>query len=166
VSQFKDNERIVLRQGSDGAAEDNVTVVELTRDDVLIDWDTQPDTYQPRMNCSTQTEHLHCVVTWGVGAHGSAAQLYIVENGQFVMPGPVSTGTPGIEGVDLDNDGDLDLIVPINDYDPNYAGGSFYWETMELAQGKYEATGCTPAARDLATAPKKLLQGGCPKPDN
>jgi len=162
VSEFKDNERIVLRQGSDPAGEDNVAVVELTKGNSLIDWDFETDTYQPNMTCSTQTEHLHCVVVWGVGAHASVAQLYIVENDRFVMPDPVSTDTPGIKGVDLDGDGDLDLIVPINDYEPSYAGGSYYWETMELTQGTYQATGCTPKTRDLAPAPKTWARGTCP----
>ncbi|HEX3811663.1 MAG TPA: hypothetical protein VHX59_02380 [Mycobacteriales bacterium] len=161
---MKDGYQIVLRSGTselDGAV---TSVVELVTDGVPTQWNTEPDEYQPHMECSTKTPHLHCVVLAGVGAHSSQAQLYLVVDGQFVLPPLVTTDSPGIHAQDLDGDGDLDLQVPIDDYVPDYASGGEYWQTLLLKSGAYAVSGCTPTVHDQAAPmPTSAVFGICPQ---
>ncbi|MGI8695067.1 MAG: hypothetical protein ACR2JQ_00155 [Mycobacteriales bacterium] len=161
-SSVKDTYQIVLRQGGSGTLGTD-TVVELTRGGVPVGWAVQPDTYTARMNCSTKTEHLHCVVMTGVGAHAEAADLYLAVDGGFVHPPTIVTDTSGIEATDLDGDGDLDLAVPVNDYQPDYADGGVYFQTFLLQHQAYVLTGCSATVRNqFPPTPTGPLHGSCP----
>lgn len=94
-------------------------VVELDVDGVPIDWEPIDYVEQPQLRCSTSTEHLRCVVVASVGAHGSEADLFLADGTVVTRLPPITTGSPGIEALDLDGDGDLDLAVPANDYEPS-----------------------------------------------
>lgn len=162
-SLVKDGYQIVLRSGTSDLTGSVTSVVELVTNGVPTQWNTEMGEYQPHLTCSTKTLHLHCVVMAGVGAHASQAQLYLVVDGQFAMPQPILTNTPGIHAQDLDSDGDLDLQVPINDYLPSYAEGGMYWQTLLLKNRAYDVTGCTPTVHyQPAPMPTAPAYGTCP----
>lgn len=157
-SSSKNGLRIVLRKGTGSSG-----VVELVKDSVPIAWDVRRELDDGTMNCTTRTPDLHCVVQGGVGAHSSAAQLYLARATGFTKSALIGTDTPGIVARDLDNDGDLDLAVPVNDYTPDYADGGQYWQTYLLHQGQYRSSGCTPDKHGrLDPAPTKPVFGSCP----
>lgn len=140
------------------------TVIELRSVGAPAQWAVEPATSEPRMNCSTKTQHLHCVVQTIVGAHSSQAQLYLVQDGHFVTPAPVTTDTPDIVVRDLDGDGDLDLDLLVDDYQPDYADGGVFWQTAMLHDKSYTITGCTPVRHGSADPPPTILAyGGCPR---
>lgn len=162
-SYVKDGDQIVLRQGTPGIPGAVTSVVELLVNGVPAQWRTEPDEYAPRLTCSTQTPHLHCVLVAVVGAHSAQAQLYLVVDGHFVLPPPVVTDTPDIRVTDLDGDGDLDLQVAVDDYQPDYADGGMYWQTWILHNQAYSRTGCTMTVHGQAAPPPSApVFGTCP----
>jgi hypothetical protein len=159
----KDGYQIVLRSGTSDLTGSITAVVELLTGGVPTLWNTEADEYQPHLECSTRTPHLHCVVLAGVGAHSSQAQLYLVSDGRFVLPPPITTDTPGIAAQDLDGDGDLDLQVPVNDYQPDYATGGMYWQTWLLKSQSYSLSGCTATVyNEMPPVPTAPVFGACP----
>lgn len=162
-SYVKDGYQIVLRQGIPNTPGAVTSVVELLVNGVPAQWHTESDEYDPHLTCSTRTPHLHCVLAAVVGAHSAQAQLYLASDGRFVLPQPVVTDTPDIRAVDLDGDGDLDLQVAVNDYEPDYADGGTYWQTWRLYNQAYIRTGCTATAYGQEpTPPSTLIYGACP----
>lgn len=139
----------------------DTTAVVLRYGDVVRDQMLQRHEIESRLSCSTRPE-LHCVVTSVVGVHGSRARVYHVEGGQLAASSYVVTSSVGIQARDLDGDGDLDLAVPANDYEPNFAQGGNFWMTYELQGWAYRMTGCSdPIHGRLPRAPAALLSGGC-----
>ena len=156
-SLTKNNGTFVLHSTSPGA------VLEFEVGGVPVDWEPIDDVEQPELRCSTSTEHLHCVVIAAVGAHGSEADLFLADGSVVTRVPSVTSGSPGIEALDLDGDGDLDLAVPADDYIPNYADGGQYWVTFELSHKAYVRTGCSAVVHGETTAtPTTLLSGSCP----
>lgn len=159
----KDGYQIVLRQGTGGSTTSSA-IVELLSGGSPVQWAALPFAYQPHMECSTQTEHLHCVVISGTGAHSSQAQLYLVVDGAFLEPPVVTSDTTEIMATDLDGDGDLDLQVPVNNYQPDYASGGTYWETLILQNKQYVRTGCTETIYGrYVSPPTSIVSGVCPQ---
>ncbi len=156
-SLTKNDGTFVLHSTSPGA------VLEFEVGGVPVDWEPIDYVEQPELRCSTSTEHLHCVVIAAVGAHGSEADLFLADGSVVTRVAPVTSGSPGIEALDLDGDGDLDLAVPADDYIPNYADGGQYWVTFELSHKAYVRTGCSAVVHGETTAtPTTLLSGSCP----
>lgn len=139
----------------------DTTAVILSYGDVVRDRMLQRDEIESRLSCARESE-LHCVVTSVVGAHGSRARAYHVEGGQLTASSYVTTSSVGIKVRDLDEDDDLDLAVPANDYEPNFAQGGNFWMTYELDGWAFQMTGCTaPVHGRVPAAPTALLSGGC-----
>lgn len=163
-SYVKDGYQIVLRQGTSSSPDSVTSVVELLVDGVPAQWHVEADEYDPHLTCSTRTPHLHCVLVAVVGAHSSQAQLYLASDDRFVLPPLVSSDTPDIRAADLDGDGDLDLQVAIDNYEPDYADGAMYWETWILHSQAYTRTGCTSAVYGPEPSPPSTaVYGICPQ---
>ena len=93
----------------------------------------------------------HVAFTLNTGVHGST--LYVLDPGtgkpQFFGPDDSSgvaawsTNTPGARAEDVDGDGLLELLVPVNDYEPSYAEGSTTVYRYAWSGKAYVNDGCT-----------------------
>jgi hypothetical protein len=139
-------------------------VVELRHDGAAVQWWTSPkgDGWNGQLTCLATAAQPNCMLTDSAGMHASIAELVLLSGGRLVHPaGAEATADSGaMHAVDLDGDGYLDAVGATNDYQPNYAEGTNYWQTFRYTDGQLGVTGCQPQA-DMPR-PTKLLTGACP----
>ena len=139
-------------------------VVELRHNGEAVQWWTSPqgDGWNGQLTCSTAATQPNCVLTATAGMHASVAELVLLSGGRLLHPAgaeAISDAGP-MHAADLDGDGYLDVVGATNDYQPNYAEGTNYWQTFRYSAGQLGVTGCEPQAD--APRPTRLLTGACP----
>jgi len=76
--------------------------------------------------------------------------------------GELATDTPDLRARDLDGDGTAEVLGVVNDYQPDYAGGTRYWMVWSWRGGRYVLTGCRKVQRGEREPSGSLAPSGCP----
>jgi hypothetical protein len=138
-------------------------MLSLTVQGVPVQWWTLPkgDGWNGSLTCLVATQEPNCVVVDSLGMHASVGEMVLLRNGHLVPTAEAVADAPGMNAVDLDRDGYLDVIATVNDYTPNFAQGHNYWQTRRYSAGRFMVTGCALQQQGLP-APTQLLDGACP----
>jgi hypothetical protein len=108
----------------------------------------------------------HCFVVAGVGAHGSVLNVVAVgpagELTDLSPGGELATDTLDLRARDLDGDGTAEVLAVVNDYQPDYAGGTRYWMVWGWRGGRYVPVGCRRMQRGEREPSGPLAPSGCP----
>lgn len=138
-------------------------VLSLTTLGVPVQWWVLPkgDGWNGSLTCLAASPEPNCVVVDSLGMHASVGEMVLLRDGRLVPTAEAVADAPGMNAVDLDRDGYLDVIATVNDYTPNFAQGHNYWQTRRYSAGRFLVTGCALQQQGLA-APTQLLDGACP----
>lgn len=138
-------------------------VLSLTDDNVAVQWWVLPkgDGWNGTLTCLATTQEPNCVIVGSLGMHASVAEMVLLRDRRLVHTAEAVADAPGMNAVDLDRDGYLDVIGTVNDYTPNFAQGHNYWQTQRYSGGRFVVTGCALQQQGLP-APGQLLIGACP----
>jgi len=108
----------------------------------------------------------HCFVVAGVGAHASVLNVVAVgpagELTDLSQGGELATDTTDLRARDLDGDGTAEVVGVMNDYQPDYAGGTRYWMVWNWRSGRYVLTGCRRVQHGEREPSGPLAPFGCP----
>lgn len=134
---------------------------------VTVQWWTLPTANQGFATNSLTCTHgavQSCGLAGTFGAHSGWEAVVVLRNGQLIGTSRAMVITDSGYGrtIDLDGDGYLDAVGPINDYKPNYAQGTEYWQTFRWADDALVLTGCEVVTGPLTKPPSHLLTGTCP----
>jgi hypothetical protein len=138
-------------------------MLSLSTQGVPVQWWVLPkgDGWNGSLTCLATTQEPNCVVVDSLGMHASVGELVLLRDGHLVPAAEAVADAPGMNAVDLDRDGYLDVIATVNDYTPNFAQGHNYWQTRRYSAGRFLVTGCALQQQGLP-APTQLLTGACP----
>jgi hypothetical protein len=124
-------------------------------------WQSVVDGYSPGLVQCSPNPTPNCTVVFAVGAHSSAAQLYVRSGDTLRKVAEISADTPVTNPLDLDGDGWIDAYSAQNTYQPSYATGKVYWQTFRAGPTGLRSTGCSPPRRRLPPDPTQFLDGAC-----
>lgn len=149
-----------------GASQQNFLsrpVLSLAEHGTATQWWVSPkgDGWNGSLTCLATSAEPNCVMVDSLGMHASVAEMVLLSGRRLVHTAEAVDDAPGMQAVDLDGDGYLDVIGTVNDYTPNFAQGHNYWQTRRYADGRFVVTGCT-LQRAGSQPPTQLLNGTCP----
>lgn len=161
--QLGNGDAVTLWVGTDQRNFRSRPVLSLTDDGVTVQWYVLPkgDGWNGSLTCLAATQEPNCVVVDSLGMHASVADMVLLRDRRLVHTAEAVADTPGMNAVDLDHDGYLDVIGTVNDYTPDFAQGHNYWQTLRYSAGRFTVTGCALQQQGLP-APTQLLNGACP----
>jgi hypothetical protein len=142
--------------------------LELLRDNVAVQWLSPlvegPDAWDGQLTCETKGKVQDCALVGTLGAHSGYGGVVVLRAGRLVTTPAdwIVTSSAGVHAADLDHDGYLDLEGPVNDYKPDYADGTNYWQTLRFTANGLASTGCEPEPASGSPAPTALQTGACP----
>ena len=113
-------------------------------------------------SCATVDGAVQCVATFEVGAHGGITSLFRLSATGIRPTASMLSDTAEIRLVDLDHDGVADVVIEGDDYDPDYATGAHYWQTVLVGAGRLTVTGCTAPTHVATPWPATPVIGTCP----
>lgn len=118
----------------------------------------------PELTCDAL---LHCFVAASSGAHTGVLNVVAVgQHGQLTdisQSGLLSVDTVDVGPADINDDGIDEVLGRVNDFTPNYAGGSDYWMLWVWNGTRYVPLGCrkVQAGEDKPGGP--VTPSSCPR---
>jgi hypothetical protein len=97
----------------------------------------------PKLPCDAL---MHCFVTGTSGVDTAVLNVIAVGRSGHLsdisQAGTLTVNTPNLAPVDLNEDGVAEILGRVNDFTPNYAGGSDYWIVWTWTGTRYAPAGC------------------------
>jgi hypothetical protein len=117
----------------------------------------------PELTCDALA---HCFVAASSGAHTGVMNVVAVDEvGRLTdlsQAGTLTVDTVDLAPKDLDEDGVAEVLGRINDFTPNYAGGSDYWMVWTWNGTRYAPTGCRKIQPGEDEPGGPVTLSGCP----
>jgi hypothetical protein len=86
------------------------------------------------LTCLAGGPEPNCVVTSIAGVHAGSPEMVLLRSGALIGPPRTRAFDSSVpHSEDLDHDGYLDVVGSDNDYQPNYAAGSFAVRALPVA---------------------------------
>jgi hypothetical protein len=138
------------------------TVTELASGGVPVYWHVTDNASPSQLACSP-SPRPNCGLALFVGAHASEA-VGLLRVGDALQPyAQADSNTPTTKLADLNGDGWIDVVAAQNTYQPSYAAGKVYWQTLTSDGSRYTSTGCGVPSQEPSPAPTTPLTGACPR---